>query len=86
MPLLEYDQKHNTLLYDTIRMYFKHSRNIKKTAAEMFAHYNTVAYRVEKAYDLLQVDPDNGDQVLQLQLAIKLNEMKPTSVRFHKLR
>ncbi|WP_309122215.1 PucR family transcriptional regulator ligand-binding domain-containing protein [Paenibacillus sp.] len=77
VPLLEYDKKNGTALLDTLKTYFKHNRNVKKTAAEMFTHYNTVNYRVERIYDLLEINAEVGDEILQLQLAVKLQEMRP---------
>ncbi|MGE7225461.1 PucR family transcriptional regulator [Paenibacillus sp. PDC88] len=77
VPLIDYDQKNGTMLVDTLKVYFKHNRNAKKTSAEMFTHYNTVNYRVERALDILGLDADNGDDLLQLHLAVKLQEMRP---------
>jgi purine catabolism regulator len=77
LPLLEYDNKHNTLLFATLKVYFKHNKNVKKASLELFAHYNTVTYRVERACDIVKVNLDNGDEMLQLHLAVKLHEMRP---------
>ncbi|GGF93297.1 PucR family transcriptional regulator [Paenibacillus abyssi] len=77
LPLLTYDLKHNTFLLDTLKIYFKHNKNVKKTALEMFAHYNTVTYRVERACEILRINIDHGDEMLQLHLAVKLHEMRP---------
>ncbi|WP_238404194.1 PucR family transcriptional regulator [Paenibacillus paridis] len=77
IPLIAYDAKHNSQLFETLKIYFKHNRNVKKTSAELFTHYNTVAYRVERVCELLGISLDNGDDILQLHLAVKLNEMRP---------
>lgn len=77
VPLLEYDRKHQSQLYETIRVYFKYNRNVKKTSAELITHYNTVSYRVERVCELLGINVDDGDDILQLYLAVKLNEMRP---------
>ena len=76
-PLLEYDRKNGTMLLDTLKTYLRHNRNAKKTAAEMFTHYNTVNYRIERIYELLGINAELGDEFLQLQLAVKLQEMRP---------
>jgi purine catabolism regulator len=76
-PLLAYDAKHSSQLFETLKVYFKHNRNVKKTSAELFTHYNTVAYRVERVCELLGISLDSGDDILQLHLAVKLNEMRP---------
>lgn len=77
VPLLEYDRKHQSQLYETIRVYFKYNRNVKKTSAELITHYNTVSYRVERVCELLGINVDDGDDIFQLYLAVKLNEMRP---------
>ncbi len=77
VPLLEYDRKNGTMLLATLKTYLKHNRNAKKTAAEMFTHYNTVNYRIERIYDVLGINAELGDEFLQLQLAVKLQEMRP---------
>ncbi|WP_424767670.1 PucR family transcriptional regulator [Paenibacillus sp. sgz302251] len=76
-PLQEYDRKNNSLLFETMKVYFKHNKNVKKTSAELFTHYNTIAYRVERACTILDISLESGDDMLQLQLAIKLFEMRP---------
>ncbi|MNZ68551.1 Carbohydrate diacid regulator [compost metagenome] len=78
VPLLEYEGKHGSQLLETLSIYFKYNRNLKKTSAELFTHYNTVAYRVERACEIVGINSDNGDEMLQLYLAIKLYEMRAT--------
>ncbi|HZG55262.1 PucR family transcriptional regulator [Paenibacillus sp.] len=80
VPLLEYDRKHGTTLVETLKKYFRNNRNAKKTAGELFTHYNTVNYRVERVCELLGIDPGDGDDIFQLQLAVKLQEMRPNAV------
>lgn len=77
LPLLDYDRKNGTTLLDTLKTYFKHNRNAKKTSAELFTHYNTVNYRIERICELLGIDTESGDEMLQLHLAVKLEEMRP---------
>jgi len=79
LPLLEYDRKNGTMLLETLKAYFRNNRNGKKTAAELFTHYNTINYRIERVFDLLGIDADSGDDLLQLQLAVKLLEMRPVA-------
>ncbi|WP_151737639.1 PucR family transcriptional regulator [Paenibacillus tengchongensis] len=75
VPLREYDGKHNTSLLQTLQLYFKCNRNVKRTSAELFTHYNTVTYRIDRACELLGLNQDDGDDMLELQLALKLHEM-----------
>lgn len=80
VPILDYDNKHNTLLFDTVKVYFKHNRNVKKTSLELFTHYNTITYRVERVCEILGISLDSGDDILQLHFAVKLNEMRPVDI------
>jgi purine catabolism regulator len=77
LPLVEYDKKNGTMLLHTLGIFFKHNRNAKKTSRELFTHYNTINYRIERVFELLGIDTNNGDDILQLQLAVKLEEMRP---------
>ncbi len=75
-PLLEYDSKHNSILIDTLKAFFRNNESLKRTASELFTHYNTVMYRIERAFELLNLDANDGNDRLQLHLAIKLYEMQ----------
>jgi purine catabolism regulator len=51
------------------------NRNMKQTAERLFAHYNTVIYRLERVKGILTMDLENPEIQLQLQLALKLHQM-----------
>jgi len=77
-PLLEYDSRnHNQgALVKTLKMYFECNGNIKETAERLFLHYNTVTYRLDRIKTELGIPLDEAETRLQLQLAIKLHEIK----------
>ncbi|MDI4645880.1 PucR family transcriptional regulator [Cohnella hashimotonis] len=75
-PIVDYDGKHNTQLLKTLQCYLQHNENGKLTAEALFSHYNTVAYRIERVYELLGLDPEKVNDRLQLHLAVKLYEMR----------
>ncbi len=72
-PLREYDFKHETLLIDTLKVYFQCNGNMRRTAEALFTHYNTVVYRLDRVRSILGIDLEDADDRLQLQIAIKLH-------------
>jgi purine catabolism regulator len=75
-PLVDYDLKHDTNLVETLTMYYKANRNMKQTAERLYTHYNTIIYRLERVSDILALDLENPEIQLQLQLALKLYQMR----------
>ncbi len=75
-PIKEYDENHNGCLLDTLKVYFEKKCNARLTADELFIHYNTISYRLEKIKSILDMDIDEVEIQLQLQLALKLDLMK----------
>ncbi|WP_407267739.1 PucR family transcriptional regulator [Radiobacillus sp. PE A8.2] len=86
-PIIQYDQKHNTMLFETLKVYFKNNKSTKKASKELFTHYNTIGYRIERVCEILQLKLEDGDDMLLLQLAVKVYEMSPQNSRTfeHKL-
>ncbi len=79
-PLIAYDRKnHNQgVLLKTLKTFLACNGNMKETAERMFVHYNTITYRLERLRSELGIALDDAETRLQLQLAIKLHEMKET--------
>lgn len=55
----------------TLSTYLDFQCSLNKTASELHLHRNAVSYRVKQAFKLLEVDPNDSDQVLFLHLACK---------------
>ncbi|RYM02744.1 PucR family transcriptional regulator [Sporolactobacillus sp. THM7-7] len=75
VPLLDYEQKNNTPLIATMMCYFKNNGNVKRTAEQMYTHYNTILYRLERIKEILNVRLDDEKDSLQIQIALKLFQM-----------
>lgn len=71
-PVIEYDKVHKSELMRTLDMYFKCRQNAKKAANEMYIHYNTFLYRLDRIRQILKLDIENPNIQLQLQIAMKL--------------
>jgi sugar diacid utilization regulator len=62
-------------LIQTLHVYLDKQGSLTKTAEALNLHRNAVAYRIKKAFALLEVDPDNADDLLLLQLACRAREL-----------
>lgn len=68
----EHDQLHGTSYIITLENYFLNNLNISETAKAMFLHRNTLIYRIEKVKEILNSDLKNSEELLQIQLALKI--------------
>ncbi|WP_413375669.1 PucR family transcriptional regulator [Alkalihalobacillus sp. 1P02AB] len=76
---LEAQPKKREEYIETLEAYFQSNRNIRKTAEQLFTHYNTIVYRIEKISSLLNMDFENAESSLELQVALKLRKMRQSS-------
>lgn len=77
LPLRQADRKGGGRLTETLEMFFRCNGNIKLTSEKLYAHYNTVVYRLDKIQTLLGVSLDDPEDRLQLQLSLKLGQIAP---------
>lgn len=76
-PLHQADRKGGGRLAETLDMFFRCNGNIKLTSEKLYAHYNTVVYRLDKIQSILGVSLDDPEDRLQLQLSLKLGRISP---------
>jgi carbohydrate diacid regulator len=57
-------------LVETIRELFRQNHSLKKTAAKLHIHINTLHYRLKKAEELTGLNPSNIHDLLKMYLAI----------------
>jgi sugar diacid utilization regulator len=74
-PLVKLGGVRGERLIQTLHAYLDHHESLTKTAEALNLHRNAVAYRIKKAFELLDVDPDNPDDLLLLQLACRAREL-----------
>lgn len=72
LHLRELDQINGTSYLDTFRCYILSGRSLRRTAEELFIHRNTVSYHVSKCLDKLNVDLNDGNQLFQVTLSLKI--------------
>ena len=71
--VFEYDKRKNTNLLETLRYYIKNNTNVQKTAEDMFVHYNTMRYRINKLKEL-GIDGEDGFELTDISLAYQLHQ------------
>lgn len=70
--LLERDQAKGAELFHTLETYFQCYGNLKRMSEEMYAHYNTIVYRLKSIRDVTGLDVHQPAQRFQLELALRL--------------
>lgn len=74
-PLLLYDKKKGTELVRTLESYFQNNGNINKTSEDLFTHYNTILYRLERIREITGKELTNANDRLNLELALKVRRI-----------
>lgn len=69
--LREYDQKHNTQLYETMLTCHQCNYQYKEAAKRLFTHENTIRYRINKAQELITEKAPRDDFRESFSLALK---------------
>lgn len=75
-PILQYDREKNDILLQTLRSYLSCNCNNQKAADSLFIHLNTLKYRLQKIQELCGVELNDPEERLNLQLALKILEIK----------
>lgn len=82
-PLIEYEEKHDAALMETLRGYIECGFNMGDAASKMFIHVNTVRYRLNSIEKLMGEDFLERNNPFEIYLAIaifnKLRNEKPDS-------
>ncbi len=73
--LCEYDASMNTELVKTLRYYLANAGNARKTAKDLFVHYKTLQYRLERISKITRADLDCGERWLEYHLGLKILQM-----------
>lgn len=74
-PLREYDEKHQTELERTLRLYFAKRQNVQTAAAELNVHRHTVFYRLRQIAEICRCDLGAAHDQLTLRLAIAVDAL-----------
>jgi purine catabolism regulator len=74
-PLRAYDEKHQTELLRTIRLYFDVGQNVKTAAAALSVHRHTVFYRLRQIADIGGLNLDSAHDQLTLRTAMAIDAL-----------
>ena len=70
-PLVRYDDQYGTDLVGTLDAYLENNCNMNATAAMIYAHRHTVAYRLDRVRELTGLDPVRSEDRERLGLGLK---------------
>ncbi|WP_252315443.1 helix-turn-helix domain-containing protein [Sinobaca sp. H24] len=70
----EHDRKHETELLKTLKVYVESNQNMAASAKKLYVHVNTIKYRLQSIYQLLQTDKLDGRELFELQLGLHILE------------
>jgi sugar diacid utilization regulator len=70
-PLEQLGPERADIAIQTLKTYLDEQGSTTRTAQRLHLHRNAVAYRVQRIFELLEVDPDDPDERLVLQLACR---------------
>ena len=62
-------------LITTLRAYLDRNLNLSKTAQDLYVHYKTAVYRIEKIEKLTGIDFDNANEVLAVRIGLVVYKM-----------
>ncbi len=68
-PVLEYDERHDANLLETLYLYLKYNGSVSRVSDEIYIHKNTILYRMGKIKELLNTDLEDGEERMALYLA-----------------
>lgn len=74
-PLIAYDRRRGSRLVQTLRAYLDASRNLRRAAAALFIHENTLKHRLQRIRELSGLDLENAEVCLNVQVALRIHQL-----------
>lgn len=71
----EYDRKHSSTLFESIRMYLRSGNNVRRAAKNLKIHPNTLQYRISRAQEISGLDFSDSDDRLLTSIQIAISEL-----------
>ncbi len=73
--LLHYKKQQRQELLLTLNTYLDRNQNLTKTAQELFIHYKTAAYRIDRIVKITGIDMNNASEVLAVRIGLIVYRM-----------
>lgn len=73
--LYDYKKTQREDLIITLQTYLDRNQNLAKTAQDLYIHYKTAAYRMEKIQDITGIDFNNSGEVLSVRIGMVARKM-----------
>ncbi len=74
-PLSDYDEKKSTELVRTLEAYFEYNGNLTRMSEQLYTHYNTILYRINRINEITDMNLDDPNDRLNLEIALKIREI-----------
>lgn len=71
----DYDKTHQSDLLYSLERYIENKFNLSKTAEEIHVHRNTLINKMEKIKEVLGRDLDNSEEMLKIELGIRIKRI-----------
>lgn len=73
--LLYYKKQQRQDLILTLKTYLEHNQNLSKTAQDLYIHYKTAAYRMERIEEITGIDFNNSNEILSVRIGLVVYKM-----------
>ena len=73
--LYNYKKTQRDDLLLTLKTYLERNQNLKKTAKDLYIHYKTAAYRIDKIITITGIDFENPSEVLAVRIGFIVHKM-----------
>lgn len=74
-PLVRYDNEKDSELIETLKKYFEYGGNLKRISQEMYIHYNTIIYRIQRIKEIIGIDFEDHNAMLNVQICLKVYDI-----------
>jgi purine catabolism regulator len=72
IKLHNYDSEKNNELIKTLDIYLGYNSNANKTACDLFIHYKTVQYRINRIKEIMEIDFEDKKYKLEIDMGLKI--------------